>query len=763
MQTKILLKSVICAAVSAAVTLPAYSRQLEEVVVTARKKEENIQDVPVAVTAISGEDVSNAFLLDTTSISQFAPNLVMDNVEAGTPSNGGFAIRGIGYQDVEKSFDPTVLVAVDNVPMSTAVGSVFDLLDVESIEVLRGPQGTLFGKNVVGGLINIHRKKPQLDETSGKFRLRAGDYEKTQADLLYNYGEDNWAVKLNLGTSRQAEGYAENIGPADDPDKRDTQHAGIHVLWEASDTFTAQAQLNYSKMEGNSGAWLNTTTDERDFLCLVSVTAGSPKCSFGDYGDPHTGDRRKVDTDFNDRVQLESVQFITELNAEVSDTLTLTYVGGYVTSNDLYTKDGDATSLPMYHLERWGDFEQVTNEIRLSRDAGDNLSWQAGLFFSNVDTTAYQITDTFYINAWTDVVVNGADPDLAFDLSDPLGYGGFGPTENAITTASSRSAYFEGDYRMLDNRLTLNAGLRFVSETKEISRANPGAGLDLGVHGKRTDNDWVYRWGFRYQFTDDVMAYFSNSTGFRSGGFSPRSNDIADLQTGFAPETLTNFEAGVKTTLFDGRMTLNATIFHMVYDDMQVEISLPSAGATANQLSIQNAGKAEFDGIEVETELFITDFWRVAANVGTLDAKYKEFFGDLYGDGMAVDNSDLDIRRAPELTYSINSTMDFNVGRGALTWRLGYSWKDDYEMSSVNFIGTSIDAYGVLDTSLMYTLDNWKFSVFGRNLTDEDAYTHDYPAAPNRPTAGSPNNGTFWKFALPRAPREWGAEVSYSF
>ena len=181
----------------------AQAMTLEEVVVTARKREEGVQDVPVAVSAISGSDIENSFTLDVTSISQFAPNVILDTIEAGTPAGGGFSIRGISYQDVEKAFDPTVLIAVDGVPLATGTGNVFDLLDIQRIEVLRGPQGTLFGKNVVGGLINIIRTKPELDQSFGKVRARLGDYEKADLDLLYNYGSDDWAVKLTASSLNQ--------------------------------------------------------------------------------------------------------------------------------------------------------------------------------------------------------------------------------------------------------------------------------------------------------------------------------------------------------------------------------------------------------------------------------------------------------------------------------------------------------------------------------------------------------------------------------
>ncbi|MEA3299620.1 MAG: TonB-dependent receptor [Pseudomonadota bacterium] len=713
---------------------------LEEVVVTARKRQESIQDVPVAVSAIAGDDIANAFTLDTTSLAQFAPNVVMDTVEAGTPSNGGFSIRGISYQDVEKAFDPTVLVAVDGVPLNTAVGQVFDMLDVERIEVLRGPQGTLFGKNVVGGLVNIIREKPQLNETSGKVRGRIGDYEKSQGDIVYNYGAETWAVKLTGGTSRQGEGYVTNR-IASDPDKRDNMHAGAHFLWEPNDIFTGEVQFNYSDMEGNSGAWLNTSTDQRDLFCAFFGTCG------GSLGDPISGDRSKIESDYVGNVELEKYQVITELNAQITDDHTLTYIGGFITADDFYGVDGDGSPLPIYHLDRWGDYQQTTHEVRLTRDASDSLTWQAGLFSSSADAEAYQITQT--------LLLTGSDA--------------WSPLEDTRTSSDSHSVFAEGDYRMLDDKLVLTLGTRFITETKRMARTvtdTVTGAINVGPNagGERKDNDWIYRWGLRYHFNDDHMVYFTNSTGFRSGGFSPRASTPDELGGGFGPETLTNFEVGLRSTFLDGRMKFNATAFHMIYEDMQVEVSLPAPNvATGNELSIRNVGEAEFDGLELELDYMITDIWRISGNAGYLDASYKKFTADIYGDGIIADETGLDLRRAPKYTASAQSTLDIAVGEGMLTWRVGYSWRDDYEATLTNHPGTTIEAHGLLDSSLSYAIGQWQFAVFGRNLTDEDNYTHDYVVSPGRPTAASANNGTLWKFALPRAPREVGAEVMYRF
>jgi len=718
----------------------AMTTTLEEVVVTARKRSESIQDVPVAVSAITGSDIESAFTLDTTSLAQFAPNVVLTTIEAGSPANGGFAIRGISYQDVEKAFDPTVVVAVDGVPLSTAVGQVFDLIDVERIEILRGPQGTLFGKNVVGGLINIHRVKPKLDEISGSLRGRVGEYDKSQGDFLFNYGEEHWAMKLTGGIARQGKGYTKNrIGS--DPDKRDSSHAGAHFLWAPNEIFTGELQLNYSKLEGNSAAQINTSKDENDIFCGAFGT-----CS-GSFGRPVTGDRRRIETDYIGRVGLETVRASTELNVQITEDHTLTYIGGWLTANDLFSADSDSTALPIFAFERWGEFSQTSHELRISGEGDSPLSWQAGLFSTTSDGDTYQLSNTFLltgVNAWT-------------------------PFEDTETRSESHSIFAEGDYRMLEDKLVWTLGTRYITETKEMSRSvsdtltgdfsiGPNAG------GKRTDNDWIYRWGVRYHFSDDLMVYFTNSTGFRSGGFSPRANTQEVLGKGYAPETLTNYEAGLRSTLLGGRMNLNVTAFHMVYEDMQVEASIPAPNlATQQQLAILNVGEAELSGLELEVDYLAHDYWKLSANLGLLDADFKKFTADLYGDGIIADETGLDMRRAPKWTASLHSTIDIPVGQGNISWRISYTWQDDYETTLNNHPGTEVDAHGMLDSSLSYDIASWRLSLFGRNLTDEDHYSHALSINSGRPQAGGGNPGSFWTYGVPVAPREIGVEALYRF
>lgn len=766
--------------VSCGVIAPVHAQQtaqpkadglaLEEVLVTARRKVENIQDVPVAVTAISGAELEQAFTLDTTGLQHFAPNVVFDTIEVGTPGGGGFSIRGIGYQDVDKGFDPTVLVSVDDVPLATGTGQVFDLIDIESIDVLRGPQGTLFGKNVVGGLINIHRVAPRLNETSGKVRVRAGQFDKYSGDVLFNYGKENWAVKLTGGAERQDKGYVDNLAGGTLWD-RDTDHFGAHVLWQPNDVFKGEVMYDYSKLSGSAGALFLTDIDEKDVFCLLTgvfdslgVPPGGVYCS-RDPGQPATGDWDTSATDYQTGNELEKNQFTARLTANVTDDHTLTYIGSWMRSTDDQYTDGDGTLYPIYHFRRWGDYEQVTNEVRLNRDTGSRLTWVVGLFQAWAEGSSNQAT-----------ILTLLDPSCFFGgASQPC------TKEYSLTTSNSYSAFGEADLALMDDKLVLTAGARYISENKKLARslysyARDEYDLPPNSGGSRTDDDVIYRLGARYRFTDDVMAYFMTSTGFRSGGLSPRAQTVDALARGYKPENLTNYELGLRTTLFDDRLLLNLTAFRMDYEDMQIELAIPALNpdgtpaGTGTQLAIENAGEARIYGAEIEAEWVVTDWWRLSGNVGFLDAKYEELFANIWGDQDAEgnllppqDESDLDLRRAPEVTYTLMSAMSWTLGGGDLSWRASYSHTDGYEATITNYPGSAIDGYEIVDSSVSYSFGKWMLSLFGRNLTDEESWTHSYAVNPVRPTATDAAPGTLWRFAQRRAPREVGVELQYRF
>jgi iron complex outermembrane recepter protein len=698
---------------------------LEEVVVSARKREESLQAVPLAVSAISSAQLERSFLNDSTALAQFAPNVVLDKVEAGTAGGAAFSIRGISYQDVEKGFDPTVLVFVDDVALGTGTGNVMNLLDVDSIEILRGPQGTLFGKNAVGGIINIHRKKPKLNNVSGTVRATAGNFDTKNFEGYFNYGGDTAALKLTAAHLDHS-GYYKNRTTGKDEDDRTELDYGLHGLWQPAESLTLQLQGNHIEQEGTPNPILNisdrsATDGSGDAFC-----AFYGQCSSGP-GKSQSGDPQVAIGEHDTDLTLRSDSYIGRADWDMSEQYALTYIGAFLQSYDQTEFDFDGSPLPLYSARKPSHYWQRSHELRVTRN-DPIFSGQAGLYYWN--------SNSYSVNY------------------------GPGLVDRAGAKSESYSVYGESDFRFAD-RFVLTTGLRYIEEEKQIDKfVDDGAGtvaIPDGTRGKRTDDAVIYRLGLRYEISTDDMVYATYSTGFRSGGFSPRAATIEVLQKGQDPEKLTNYEVGAKTRWLDNRLQLNAALFHMIYEDMQIETSLPASNGNGQQQGFDNVGKATIDGVELELLAQITDNWTLSGNIGLLDAKYDSFFTDLYSEGTPHDFSNLDLRRAPKTSYSIASDYKQPIGPGVATLHVAYNWRSHYEDTLNNQSGTDIDAFGVLDASLGYDYENWSAALFGRNLTDETAYSHTFAVVPNA------QGGTFWKFATPRQPRTFGVQLTWRF
>lgn len=729
-------------AIAASLVLPVQAQEvIQEVVVTARKKAESLQDTPLSVSAATQETLETAFLGNSSGIVQFSPNLVFDDIPAGTPGGGAIAIRGISLQDVEKTFDPAVLIHVDGVPLGTNSANVMNMLDVERVEVLRGPQGTLFGKNAVGGVINIYRTKPKLGEWGGRFRVGTEDEGGYNVEGVLNVplGEQ-LAAKLSLARL-ETPGYYRNITRREDEGESTEDRYGVHLLWQPSDHFRAEAQWNESDVDGLMPPMLNINSP------LALLCAGFGACAASDHT-PLSGDRRKGAGDLRQDFTLETRDGQIDLNWDITDQLRGVLIYGHREVEEDAFYDFDGSPIEIFHVHRPNDYEQDSTEVRVDYEAG-RFSATAGYFYWKSK-----------LNNWRN------EADISLFLGLPVGGCGFGTVACQIETASasskSDSIFFEGDFKVAD-QFTLTAGARYIEETKTIAKTASLPVFNLVTlplsSGRRKDDDTIYRLGARWEPTEKVMAYVSWSTGFRSGGFSVRAVTPEILASGYEPETVDSYELGIKTMLFDDRLRLNATYFYAEYEDMQIELQVPRPGpGSGTQDAVVNAGAAEFSGIEVEAVAVLSDQFSIDFNAGWLDAKYTEFVGQIFADGTQTDdNSHLPLRRAPEWNYTAALNYKNEIGAGTLNGRLSYNWRDDYAGTVTDFPGTHVDAFGVLDASLSYARDNWRLSIFGRNLTDEDEYSHTFSVVPQS------NGADLFTFVTPRPPRVFGVELTYSF
>ena len=749
MKTKrLLLSSVIATLLApAAPALFAAEGMLEEIVVTARKREESMQDVGVAVSALSQTEIDRAFARTIQDLAGMSPNLVIDDTGQGPGGVAAIFIRGIGVADVEKNFDPAVGVVVDGMFIGANAGSLFRSIDLASVEVLRGPQGTLFGRNTIGGLINIKRTQP-TGELGGKFRAGYEDYDVYYADGILNFGvTDNLAVKLFGGIRDQQEGYYDNYTSGKDEGRNDYQTYGLNALWDVSDSFSLEYTYQKEETEQDTPPLLNTAQDRHLFCFAFGYCSPSQD-------KPITGDRYAIyqvgyrpgaaDPTVNSPVvaspitdivpyKLESTfdteSHILEAGWEFSDALRFDYVYGYWESDETILSGWDGTPELLYGTDRPATYEQNSHELRMTYDAGGAFSFVGGLYLWESE---YEIPLQSYIGF--------AVPGVVLDI-----------LQLSRQETDSRALFFEADYEVTD-AFTLTVGGRYTEDEKE-SQQYGAVNTITAPYTSHPNEEWdefTPRITATYDIDDDTMVYGTYSVGYRSGGFNGRVGSLVEARQPYDPETVDNYELGIKAELLDNRLRINANVFYMEYDDKQEELQLPDDNDTGQKTVVENASTAEIKGIEIDVQAFINNNLSLRGNLGYLDTSYDDFgYTDINGD--FVDLSNLEFRRSPDWTASLDATYEWDVAGGNAWIRGSYHYLADHYVNVTNSPELKNDAQNLIDASVNYSINGITVSLFGRNLTDEDGYSHGYDVA------------GLWSYAHTRAPRTWGAEVVYQF
>lgn len=716
---------------------------LEEIVVTARKRKEDLQDVGLSVSAMTGTEIERTFARDIRDLAFISPNLIIDDTSQGPGGNAAMYIRGIGVADVEKNFEPAVGVTIDGLFIGANSGAIMRSIDLASLEVLRGPQGTLFGRNTIGGTINIDRTRP-TGEFGGKVRAGYGDYDTYWLDGVVNFGiTDDLAVKLSAAKNDQQEGYFDNISTGDDDGMIDYQTWGINLLWNATETLEFEYTYQDEETEQDTPPLVNMAQPDTLFcgsfgLCAQSVNT------------PSSGDRYKTTTlkfepttaslrpaplqtvtspiadliPNDDDATFDAETHIFETRWDISDSLTLNYIYGSFETEETVVTNFTADFPMLFGTDRPAEYEQESHELRFTYDAGDKLKFVAGAYFWESE---YDIR----LRSW----ITFAVPDTVLDIP-----------QNTHQETDSTAIFFEGDYELNDS-WTLTLGGRYTEDEKLSEQRG-----NLSTEGQDPDEEWdefTPKVGVRYRIDDDAMIYATYAKGYRSGGFNGRVDSIPSAVVPYDPETVDNYELGFKTEWMEQRLRLNGAIFYMDYQDKQEEIGLPSDGDTGQRISVFNAADATMQGIELELQALITDNLSLRANFGYLDSEYDEFtFDDGFG---IVDNSGLEFRRAPEFTGSVDATYEWQMGNGQAWVRGAYRFLGEHFIEQTNRPELENDDQHLVDASVNYSVNGLTFSVFGRNLTDEDGWAHGL------------NVSSLWAYASARAPRTWGAEVTYNF
>ena len=691
---------------------------IEEIVVTARHRAENIQSVPISMSAVDGSMIAEQRIDTLQGLEYSVPNLVFG--ETGSSGETHIGIRGIGDFSRNIGFDTRVGVYIDGVFAGQSLAVDQGLVDLAQVEVLRGPQGTLFGKNSSSGAINIISNKPEIGETYGELRAGAGNFDSFTGQAVLNMPLGDTAAARVSVLTRQQDGYIYNLYTGRHNMSSDHSIGRVRLRFQPSDDL----DINFS---------FDARTQDNDLLFLEpdgdwEIANGNPDASPSFVADQ--------DADLIDDNEGSGAGLTVDYTLDSGHVLTS--ITGFRTVERKVGSDEDATRVFVLDARYFeDDFDHFTQEIRLASPGDRAFRYVLGAFYFD------QSADT--------------------DRRVALGPGFGGPPEgvdaaiqNSAVDTRNIALFVNGNFD-LDDQWTLSGGLRYTDEEKDASIDQfvfPGFGLAEMIQDNfnRSEDYVTATLNLQYQATDNILGYFTYSNGYKAGGFNvdlvPTIDDLF-----FEEETVDSFEIGMKSDLLDGRLRLNVTAFHAEYDDYQVfQFRFdPFSGTTA--LLISNAASVTTEGIEIEGVARLSDSFELTYGLGFTDAEFDDFPGGaIDSEGNPENVAGNTLPRAPELTAALTARYLFSAGSIDGSAALSYTYRGEQFFNPDNRENSRQASYGLLNASVDVDInENWSVGIWGQNLTDEV-----YRGMRGVSFLGIP-------FSLYMQPRTWGVEAAYRF
>ena len=750
-----------------AMSTPAIA-QIEEIVVTAQKRAQSLQDIGLTAAAFSGDKLDEAVVTDVVDVASLTPN-VQVNYGLG---NNFFNIRGLGLNEFVANLDAPVAVHVDEVYQSKAFMTGMTLFDIERVEVLKGPQGDLFGRNTTGGAINFITRWPE-QEFGGFAKFTYGNYDLVNVDAAINVPlSDEVAVRLSGYKTDQGEGFYKNTTRETDEGRVDELglRGQLRYTFDKSDLLVS---VHYGKDDSElhpyEGLGVNVQTG---VFCPEyldgSVRGDTPNCFRGlDFGfnanadinnpaphlQPGENDPYTVQGNLSFEVDNEASGGMVRYDQEY-DTFTLTSITGYERFDQNQREDSDGSPIDSVHVYWYTEFEQFTQEIRLASNSEDEYSYIFGAFYERDD------------------LYNG-DYLTAYDLpTADATHGGGGSGLNVYSryeqTVDAFSLFTHLEYQLSD-KVRLVGGARYTEEeTTLVGGTYGGTGLaDVGgeerpvtaltvkatsddvVGGNiRRDENISYKIGVNYTPTNNWLWYGSVTTGFRSGGYSVAFVQSQVGMINLKPETITSYEVGFKSEWNNNTFQLNGALFRYDYEDAHIDID---ADGSPVPITV-NAGEVDISGLELEAQWAPNDSFNLSAGVGYVDSEIKSEFEADTGTGKQTLKGN---RTAfnPELTFTGQVRYQTGIGQSMTgIFSTDFSWRDEAYLEANNQPSNLRDAFWLINARLLLKPNDgkWSLSAWGKNLTGSEyqIYLNDLPAF----------GWLLYGFA---APRTFGVTVGY--
>ena len=719
--------------------------RLDTITVTARKVEESLQDTPVSVTAVSGADLEAREIDTTEELGRVAPNLVITQGQgvSGNASAGAFFIRGIGQIDYLLNTDPGVGVYVDGVYLARSMGSIIDLIELDRVEVLRGPQGTLFGRNTIGGAVNLVSRAPS-DEFEARAVATVGSFERREVQgSVSGPLADGVALRVS-GLYRDRDGWVDRVTDGTTLGAEETFAARAALRLEPVDALTFDLALDYADTEGTSAPFNVVEVNETaQFAGFHNGALVGPPCvpPPGALDDPRCFNSQWVTDDLfteqgtdpsDTEVEAFGISFIGEY--DVTDFFSIKSITGYRDTSALGNRDGDHTPILIQNTRDTWTHEQFSQEIEFRGDGmfGGRLDWILGLYYFQEEGENLNFV-TF--------------PVVAFQS------GGAVDNDNV-------AVFGQATFNVTD-RLSVTGGLRWTDETKRFTPDQfvladptglfppgsvPGFPLTSNEEFSVEFDEITPMVNVAYEWTDGFMTYATYSEGFKSGGFTQRIFPPLPTPPPFDPEFVESFEAGFKFEAPNGRFRLNGAAYTTDYSDLQVLVLVGVQPLTAN------AAGAEIRGFELEFEALPADRLLITGGVGYTDAEYTELEDNVRALGLTEDSA---FAQVPAWTGNVSASYEFDLGAGSLFPRVDVSFQSESFMDAVNTASLRQGAYALVNASLAFRPDNgpWEIKVFGKNLTDEAYFVGGFADLADQGYAEA---------GIGR-PREWGVSLSLEF
>ncbi|MEH6581568.1 MAG: TonB-dependent receptor [Halioglobus sp.] len=750
---------------------------LEEVVVTAQKRTESLQDVPIAVSVLSGDKLNSADLKNLQEMSQYVPNFY----QVATPTSNVVYIRGIGSAP-NAGFEQSVGTFFDGIYLGRARQTLAPMFDLSRVEVLKGPQSILFGKNTSAGAVSISSNRPDFESSARVSGLLGSENEHQLQGYVNGVLGDSVAARLSLYGADQ-DGWVENEYDGEDGPATTDYAARLGLVFEPTDNLSIFFKAQRSDREQDGAAYeIYQKSQTIDPLTGTLVP-------------PHLTDidaRQNFKTNYGNSAPLGNNTTASEItidNAMLQMDFafgehTLTSITGYSAYEFDSNADLDFTDSNLINSTGGQeDFVQWSQELRLVSPADSRFDYITGIYLQTANVDIAQPI--------------GFQFSTLSPLAGALGADGFRHADYD-QTADTASAFFQGNFSF-NNDWRLKFGLRYSYEKKELDREVRITDFDQGpmnpvalsliwqdrlnavpyeVSPDRSEDDWSPMVALEWNANDDIMTYVSASKGFKGGGYDSthsNGNDLGTLE--FDPESAISYEIGSKMTLMGGRGNLNIAIFYTQFEDLQVSVFDGVAG-----FNVSNAAEATTQGVELDTRWLLSEALVVSGSLAWLDYQYDDYDGAPcnnpqlaqwivdtgHSAGCVNDLSGETVNYAPKWTAALSGTYTAHLGDSLdMLFTLDANFRDDYFLAADLDPSTVQDAYWKINARIALTPPDgrWEVALIGKNLTDETTYSTGTSVpfgSSNSPTWNIPDfEGTY--YGVVDRPRSVALQLSYNF